>query len=118
MAVRPPIGLIFWLLYLATALLQVSLGLLLGVGVIKTFVKNPQANAKLDQTLTKLSPFQGTLGIAAIVVGLVFIVVEIIHVSDAFAALTRLPGEGTGGWSLSSGHLIAQTHDSFRPTRH
>jgi hypothetical protein len=78
MSVHPPIGLIFWVLYLASALLQLSLGLILGVGVIKTFVKNEQAHQKMDATLAKLAPFQGILGLAAIAVGVVFTVVDII----------------------------------------
>jgi len=60
---------IYWITYLATGLLQLSLGLLLGVGVLKTFIKNPQAQAKMDQTITKISPYQGNLGLAAIGVG-------------------------------------------------
>jgi hypothetical protein len=78
MGMRPPIGLIFWILYLANALLQVSLGLLLGVGVLKTFIKNEQARAKMDQTITKLAPYQGVLGLAAIGTGIAFTVIDII----------------------------------------
>jgi hypothetical protein len=60
---------IWWITLLATGLLEASLGLLLGVGVLKTFIKNPTAQAKMDQTITKLAPFQGTLGLIAIGVG-------------------------------------------------
>ena len=76
MGVHPPIGLVWWILYLASGLLQISLGLLLGVGVIKTFIKDPTAQAKMDQTIVKLSPFQGTLGFIAIGVGIAFTVVN------------------------------------------
>jgi hypothetical protein len=76
MGVKPPIGLIFWILYLASGLLQISLGLLLGVGVIKTFIKDATAQAKMDQTIVKLSPFQGTLGFISIGVGIAFTVVN------------------------------------------
>lgn len=75
MAAHPPIGLIYWVLFLAAGLLEVSLGLLLGVGVLKTFVKNPTGQAKMDQTITKLSPFQGTLGFISIGVGVGFLVI-------------------------------------------
>ncbi len=78
MAVRPPIGLILWVMYLANALLQIVLGFLLGVGVLKTFIKSEQANQKMDQTLRKLAPLQGSLGILAIVVGLAFVVLEVV----------------------------------------
>jgi len=54
--------------WLANALLLLTLGLLFGVGVLKTFIKEPKAVEKLDLTVTKLTPFQSKLGIAAIVV--------------------------------------------------
>jgi hypothetical protein len=76
MAVKPPIGLIYWILWLASGLLQISLGLLLGVGVIKSFVKDATAQAKMDQTIIKLSPFQGTLGFISIGVGIGFLVMN------------------------------------------
>ena len=61
---------IWWITYLAVAVLQASLGLLLGIGTLKTFIKQPQAVEKMDQTVKKLAPFQGKLGIAAIIVGI------------------------------------------------
>ena len=64
---------LYWLLSTAAAGLQLGLGLLLGVGLIKTFVKNPNASAKLDATALKLAPHQSTLGIAAIVLGVLLI---------------------------------------------
>jgi hypothetical protein len=60
---------IYWITWLADSLLSVALGLLLGVGVLKSFIKNPQANEKMDQTIQKLAPYQGTLGLIAIGVG-------------------------------------------------
>ena len=78
MSVWPPLGMVLWIMFLANALLQISLGLLLGVGVIKTFIKNQQANEKMDITIKKLAPFQGTLGIIAIVIGIAFIVLEVL----------------------------------------
>lgn len=61
---------IWWITSLACGLVQAALGLLLGVGVMKTFIKDPTANAKLDQTIAKLSPFQGTLGLVGIGLGI------------------------------------------------
>jgi hypothetical protein len=61
---------IFWATWLVNALLLFSLGLLLGVGTLKTFIKAPDAQAKMDQLITKLQPYQGTLGLAAIGVGI------------------------------------------------
>ena len=78
MSVHPPIGLIFWLMYLANALLQMALGLILGIGILKTWIKNEQAHQKMDQTLAKLAPFQGVLGLAAIGVGIGFVVLDVL----------------------------------------
>jgi hypothetical protein len=41
---------------------------------MKTFIKNPEAQARMDQTLAKLSPKQGLLGLIAIGVGIWMIV--------------------------------------------
>ncbi len=60
---------IFWGTFLADAVLQASLGLILGIGVLKTFIKNPTAAARMDQTLAKLAPHQGRLGLAGIGLG-------------------------------------------------
>ena len=60
---------IYWFTLLADSVLQAGLGILLGVGVLKSFIKDPTANAKMDQTITKLTPYQGTLGLAAIGLG-------------------------------------------------
>ncbi|MCK4506830.1 MAG: hypothetical protein KAW14_14535, partial [Candidatus Aegiribacteria sp.] len=48
-----PIGFISWLV---SGLLLLALGLLLGVGVIKTFVSAPAAVEKLNLTIAKLAP--------------------------------------------------------------
>ncbi len=60
---------ILWITYLANALLQIPLGILLGVGTAKTFIKQEQAIEKLTQVQTKLAPYQGTLGLIAMGVG-------------------------------------------------
>ena len=65
---------ILWATGLANAVLLLCLGLLLGVGVMKTFVKDEAAVAKLDTTIAKLAPKQGMLGLVAIGVGLWMIV--------------------------------------------
>jgi len=61
---------IYWITYLANNVLLLALGLLLGVGTLKTFIKDPTAQAKMDQTIAKLAPKQGVLGLAAIGVGI------------------------------------------------
>jgi hypothetical protein len=60
---------IFWITFAASAVLQFALGMLLGIGVLKTFIKNPEANKRMDQTVSKLMPYQTKFGIAAIAVG-------------------------------------------------
>jgi hypothetical protein len=60
---------IYWATWLADSALLFSLGLLLGVGVLKTFIRQPNANARMEELLTKLAPYQGKLGLAAIAVG-------------------------------------------------
>ena len=54
--------------WLADSLLLLGLGLLCGIGVLKTFIKAPSATEKLDQTVARLAPFQGMLGLAGIAV--------------------------------------------------
>lgn len=60
---------IYWVTFLAVGAVQLVLGFLLGIGVLKTFIKTPTANAKMDQTMAKLSPYQGTLGLIGIGLG-------------------------------------------------
>lgn len=60
---------LWWITYAANAVLLFALGLLLGVGVLKTFIKQPQAVEKMDQMIAKLAPKQGVLGLVGIGVG-------------------------------------------------
>lgn len=69
---------IWWVTWLLCDLLLASLGLLLGVGVIKTFVKDPTANAKMDQTIAKLAPKQGILGLISIGLGIWTVIANIV----------------------------------------
>lgn len=65
---------IYWATYLADSVLLAGLGLILGIGVMKTFIKDAKAQQKLDQTLAKVAPHQGRLGIAGIGVGVWMVV--------------------------------------------
>jgi hypothetical protein len=69
---------ILWITWIADSALQLALGLLLGVGVLRTFIKAPAARDRMDQTITKLAPFQGTLGLVAIGLGVWMIVASIL----------------------------------------
>jgi hypothetical protein len=62
-------GIIRWAIYTSFVSLQISLGFMLGIGVLKSFIKDANAQAKMDQVLAKLAPKQGVLGLAAIIVG-------------------------------------------------
>lgn len=69
-------GILRWVVYTAFVFLSIALGFMLGIGVIKSFVKNPQAQAKMDETLSKLAPKQGLLGLLAIGVGFVVLLMS------------------------------------------
>src|SRR5262245_39564124 len=65
---------IYWFTWVAVSVVQAALGLLLGVGVLKTFIKDPTANQKMDETIAKLAPYQGTMGLISIGLGVWFVV--------------------------------------------
>jgi hypothetical protein len=65
---------IYWATFLADSVLLAALGLILGIGVLKSFIKAPAAQAKMDETLTKLLPYQGNMGLLAIGVGIWMVV--------------------------------------------
>ncbi len=62
-----PVGIITMVV---AALLTLALGLLLGIGVIKTFVSSEAAKAKIDEMMAKLAAKQGILGLLGIIVGI------------------------------------------------
>ncbi len=71
-----------WALWLLVSLVQSALGFILGYGLIAKYVlsKNPTSAAKGEQLLAKLTPLQGKLGIAAIILGLIYVVVSLLFV--------------------------------------
>ena len=60
---------IWWITWLATDAILVALGLLLGIGTLKTFIKQPQAVANMDMMVAKLAPKQGVLGLIGMGLG-------------------------------------------------
>jgi hypothetical protein len=46
---------------------------------MKTFVKDATAKEKMDQTVVRLAPYQGTLGAVSIGVGIAYVVLTVIH---------------------------------------
>lgn len=60
---------IWWATWVATDVILVALGLLLGIGTLKTFIKQPQAVEKMDMLVAKLAPKQGVLGLVGMGLG-------------------------------------------------
>jgi len=71
---------ITWIAWTAAGVVQLSLGLLLGVGVLKTWIKDPTAQANMDKTIAKLAPKQGLLGLVGLIVAGVCIVLNFVHI--------------------------------------
>jgi hypothetical protein len=58
-----------WVLWVIDGVLLLTLGLLLGVGVFRSFVKSPGGRAKLEEWTGRLQPYREKLGVAALVLG-------------------------------------------------
>ena len=71
--------LFYWVAFTACVVCLLVLGFILGIGVMKTFIKDANAQAKMDQTLAKLSPFRNLLGLIALADGVVLIILSIFH---------------------------------------
>jgi hypothetical protein len=69
---------ITWISLVGVSLLLTGLGLLLGVGVLKTFITAPAATEKMDQTIARLAPMQGTLGLVAIGLGIWQVIASVV----------------------------------------
>ncbi|MFB6230537.1 MAG: hypothetical protein ABEL04_05240 [Salinibacter sp.] len=59
-----------WWTMTANGAVLLALGLLLGVGVLKSFDYGAEAKEKIDQTVQALSPYQVTLGLVGIGLGI------------------------------------------------
>jgi hypothetical protein len=71
---------IWWITWLATSCVTLALGALLGVGTAKTFLESAAAHGRMDQTIARLSPYQGTLGIAGLGLGAWCLVASILFI--------------------------------------
>ena len=69
---------IWWMTLTANNVLVFALGMLLGIGTLKTFIKNAEAQKRMDQTVVKLAPYQGTFGLAALGLGAWCVVASIL----------------------------------------
>ncbi len=74
---------IYWATFLASSVLQAILGILLGIGTMKTFIKQPQAVEKLDLLVARMAPKQGLLGFIAIGTGIWMILAGFFFMSSA-----------------------------------
>lgn len=70
------LGSVIGIFFLASAVADLVVGFLLGFGLITQYAlsKNASAQARGQQIRAKLAPLQGTFGILAIVVGVLYIV--------------------------------------------
>jgi len=73
-------GIFLWFFFLAMALVQLALGFIMAYGLISKHLlsKNETAKAKGEATLAKLVPLQGKLGIAAIALGIIYIILLVV----------------------------------------
>ncbi len=67
-------GILHFAIIAVAVLCQILLGFLLGIGIVKSFVRDPQAQAKMDQFFDKLLPYQVMLGVLAIADGFAVVV--------------------------------------------
>jgi hypothetical protein len=58
-----------WLVGLVVAGLFICLGLVLGVGILESFLKDPGGRANFEKLVAKLTPYRQTLGVVAMVLG-------------------------------------------------
>ncbi len=64
---------------LATCGLQFALGMILGIGVLKQFIKSPAAQQKMDGLVVTLSAKKGGLGLAAVCLGAWCVIAGLIY---------------------------------------
>jgi hypothetical protein len=71
-------GIIKWAVFTVFVYVSIALGFMLGVGVIKSFVKDANARAKMDEVLARLAPKQGMLGLVALADGILMLIFGIV----------------------------------------
>jgi hypothetical protein len=68
----------WWLVFVATVVTELGLGFLLAYGlVMKVVGNNPRAVEKAEGVRAKLATYQGSLGVTAIVLSLLFLVLSV-----------------------------------------
>ncbi|MDR1009770.1 MAG: hypothetical protein LBM04_01320 [Opitutaceae bacterium] len=73
-------GVIIWVLFLGIAIIEICLGFIMGYGLIAKYAlgSKPESQAKGQEILAKIVPYQGKLGLGAIIVGIVYTVLWLI----------------------------------------
>ncbi|MDF9827296.1 hypothetical protein M2103_002007 [Ereboglobus sp. PH5-5] len=73
-------GIITWVIFLAISIVEIGLGFIMGYNLVAKHAisKSPEAQAKGQEMLAKVAPYQGKLGIAAIITGIIYIVLHFI----------------------------------------
>ncbi len=71
-------GFVHFAIIAAAVICQIVLGFILGIGVVKSFVKDGQAQAKLDQIFEKILPYQLLFGVLAIADGFALVAVTLV----------------------------------------
>lgn len=71
---------IIWIFALLIGLVEVGLGFIMGYALIAQHAlsKNPEAAKKGEELLAKLTPLKGKLGIASIILGILYIILRIV----------------------------------------
>lgn len=71
---------IIWILFLGIAVVEIGLGFIMGYNLIAKYAisDKPEAQAKGQEMLAKITPYQGRLGLLAIILGIVYIVLHFI----------------------------------------
>jgi hypothetical protein len=75
-----PLGVFVWVLIVAMGLVELALGFIMGYGLISKnlLAKNEVARAKGEALLARLVPLQGKIGIAAIIIGIIYLILYMI----------------------------------------
>ncbi len=71
----------YWLTWVASCVLLIILGFLLGYALISTHLlsKNEDAKEKAGDVLAKITPYQEKLGLVAIALGLFMVILSIVN---------------------------------------
>lgn len=59
-----------WIVWVATGAVMLLLGFVLGVGIMKSFLDDNKTNARADELLARVAPYQSRLGLVAIALGI------------------------------------------------